>query len=237
MSQQIPIRVLSKESREKAPVIIISQGNSNITRRAERAIVAATVSIEGHDQETVSKGVTVASTSLQNLFAELGSNSHSGEPAPNAPVTAWNMRSVSTSSDRPRDPQGVELARRYTANAIFEVEFRDFTKMGPVTTQLLAMPNVNINSTVWRLTEQTKESLGSQSRKEAVQDAMARARDFAEAAGCKEVRPFEIADGYSSLEYASDVPQGRKSAEGSELSFVPEDVQLRANVTIKCYAE
>jgi uncharacterized protein YggE len=150
------------------------------------------------------------------------------------------MRSVCTSSYRPRDAQGVELARRFAANATFEVEFRDFTKMGPVATQLLAMPNVNISNTVWRLTEQTKQSLGSQARKEAVQDAMARARDFAEAAGCTEVWPFEIADGQSSVEYASDVPQAGKpsdAAEGSELSFVPEDVQLRAIVAIKCYAQ
>jgi hypothetical protein len=171
------------------------------------------------------------------------------------------MRALCTWSYQPRNAQGIDLDRKYWARTDFELEFRDFGKMGAVTTQLLAMPNVSISNTRWRLTEKTKESLGSQSRKEAVQDAMAKARDFAEAAGCKDVRPFDIIDGYSSCDASqkgglfggSPFAQQRTvapsafggfgssagfgTAENAQLAFAPEDIQLKADVTVKFHAE
>lgn len=239
MSQQTLVQTPPPRCKEKAPLAITVQGNSTITRTAERAIVTFAVFTEGNDQEAVSKEVTATSKSLQSFFTEISPKTDSGDPKPEAPVTAWNMRSMYTGSYRPRDAQGVDLDRVFTANTAFEVEFRDFNKLGAVVTQLLAKPNVNINNTTWRLTEQTKDSLGSQSRRRAVLDAVTKAKDFADAAGCKEIRPVDITDGYSSVEYASDMPQRGKQfdgADGSQLSFAPEDVQLRANVSIKFYA-
>jgi uncharacterized protein YggE len=239
MSDQILTQALPK-SKEKTPLTIIVNGNSSITRTAERAIVNIQVSTEGNDQETVSKEVTSTSKALQKLFDELAPKTDSGQPIPEAPVTSWTMRSLYTGSYRPRDAQGVDLERKYTANTAFELEFRDFSKLGAVTMQLLAMPNVSLYETTWRLTEETKESLGSQSRKEAMQDAMLKAKDFAEAAGCKEVTPFEISDGYLSVVFGRDTPQRARqfgAAEDTELSFAPEDVQLKSDVTVKFHAE
>jgi len=239
MSQQTLVQHPPK-CEGNAPLTITVQGNSTITRTAERAIVTFAVFTEGNDQEAVSKDVTATSKSLQILFTEISPKTESGEPTPEAPVTAWNMRPMYTNSYRPRETQGVDADRIFTANTAFEVEFRDFNKLGNIMTQLLGKPNVNINNTTWRLKEQTKDSLGSQSRRQAVLDAMAKAQDFAEAAGCKQVRPVEITDGYSSVEYASDMPQRGKQfdrADASELSFAPEDVQLRASVSMKFYAE
>ena len=164
----------------------------------------------------------------------------SREPTAEAPVNARNTRSPYTASYLPRDSHGVDLDRKYTANTSFDLEFHDFGKLGTVTTQLLAMPNVSIFDMTWPLTEQTKESLGSQSRKEALQDAVVKARDFAEAAGYKEVRPSEIRDAYSSVDYGSNMPQRARpfgAAEDTELSFAPEEIQLKTNVTVKFYAE
>jgi len=87
--------------------------------------------------------------------------------------------------------------------------------------------------------EKTKKSLGSQSRKEAVHEALAKAKDFAEAAGYRSVKPFEITDGYSGEEYRSEVPAGKMVGgnEDTALSFVPEEIQLRSSVTVKFSAE
>lgn len=239
MAEQTQIQTSLKD-KEKTSLIIIVQGNSTITRTPELAIVSLQISAEGADQETVSKEVTATSKSLQQLVAEVAPKTDSGEPTAEAPVTAWNTRSLYTASYRPRDLQGVDLDRKYTANMSFDLEFRDFGKLGTVTSQLLAMPNVSIFDTTWRLTDQTKESLGSQSRKEALQDAVVKARDFAEAAGCEKVRPSEISDAYSSVDYGSNMPQRARpfgAAEDTELSFAPEEVQLKTNVTVKFYAE
>jgi uncharacterized protein YggE len=239
MSDQIQTQTQVKE-KEKTPLTIIVQGSSTITRIAERAIICIEVSTEGNDQEFVSKAVTATSKSVQKLITELSPKTDSGEPTSDAPVTAWSMRSLYTGSYRPRDLSGADLDRKYTANTSFELEFRDFIKLGATTLQLLAMPNVSIFNTAWRLTEETKESLGSQSRKEAVHDAMVKARDFAEAAGCKEVRPFEIDHVYSGVGHTVDIPQRTRALDAAgdtDISFAPEEVQLKANVTVKFYAE
>jgi uncharacterized protein YggE len=244
------------KDQEKAPLTIIVYGTSAVTRAPERAVVSIIVSSEDSNQEAVSKDVTATSKSLQKLFTELSSKADSGQPTPEAPVTAWSMRALCTSSRPTYGAKDAEFDRKYVAETMFELEFRDFGKMGAVTTQLLAMPNVNIDNTAWQLTEKTKESLGSQLRQKAVQDAMVKARDFAEATGCKEVRPFEVTDwdsapdaphGWRGRTYGrpmrdgavtgSPAVRGYGAAEDAELSFAPEDIQLRANVTVKFHAE
>jgi uncharacterized protein YggE len=177
---------------------------------------------------------------LQTFFTQLSPKTESGEPAADAAITAWSMCTLHTSSYVPRDTHGADLDRKYSASASFELEFHDFAKLSTVTSQLLAMSNVSIYSTIWRLTEKTKKSLGSQSRKEAVQEALTKAKDFAEAAGYKSVKPFEITDGYSGKEYTGDVPGIGKVVRGDDdtaLSSVPEEIHLRSNVTVKLYAE
>jgi uncharacterized protein YggE len=100
------------------------------------------------------------------------------------------------------------------------------------------MPNVSIHNTSWWLTEKTKKSLGTQSRKEAIQESLMKAKDFAEA-GYGSVKPFEITDGYSGEEFVSEHPAGKMIGGNEEtaLSFVPEEIQLRSNVIVKFYAE
>jgi len=226
------------DGKEKTLTIVV-QGTSSITRTAERAIVSIQVSTEGKDQESVSKQAMTTAKQLQTLFTELSPKTELGEPTAAAAVIAWSMGALYTSSYTPRNHNGAELDRKYSANTSFELEFRDSTQLSSVTTQLLAIPNVSIYNTTWRLMEKTKKSLGSQSRKEAVHEALAKAKDFAEAAGYRSVKPFEITDGYSGEEYRSEVPAGKMVGgnEDTALSFVPEEIQLRSSVTVKFSAE
>ena len=227
------------DCKEKALTIVV-QGTSSIARTAERAIVGVQLTTEGKDQETVLNQVMSTAKQLQTFFTQLSPKTESGEPATEAAITAWSMRTLNTSFYVPRDTHGADLDRKYTASASFELEFHDFAKLSTVTSQLLAMSNVSIYSTIWRLTEKTKKSLGSQSRKEAVQEALAKAKDFAEAAGYKSVKPFEITDVYSGEECTGDVPGIGKIVSGDDdtaLSSVPEEIHLRSNVTVKLYAE
>lgn len=227
------------EGKEKALTIVV-QGTSSITRTAERAIVGIQITTEDKDRETVSNQVMSTAKQLQTFFNQLAPKTESGEPAVDAAITAWSMRTLHTSSYVPRDTHGADLDRKYSASVSFEVEFHNFAKLSTVTSQLLAMPNVSIYSTIWRLTEKTKKSLGSQSRKEAVQEALTKAKDFAEATGFKSVKPFEITDGYSGEECTADVPGVGKMVRGEDdtaLSSVPEEIHLRSSVTVKLYAE
>jgi uncharacterized protein len=227
------------EGKEKALKIVV-QGTSSITRTAERAIVSIQLSTEGKDRDSVSNQAMITAKQLQTLFTELSPKTESGEPTAEAAVTAWTMRPLHTSFYTPHDRNGAELDRTYSVNMSFELEFRDFTRLSSVTTELLAIPNVSIYNTHWRLTGKTKESLGSQSRKEAVQEALTKAKDFAEAAGYSSVKPFEITDEYFSEEYASEIqaPAGKMvgGSEDTALSMVPEEICLRSSVTVKFFA-
>jgi uncharacterized protein YggE len=226
------------EGNEKTLKIVV-QGTSSITRTAERAIVSIQVSTEGKDREYVSNQAMTTAKELQTRFTQLSQETKSGESIDAAAVTAWSMRALYTSFYTPRDHNGVDLDCKYTANTSFEIEVQNFTRLSSVTTELLAMPNVSIHNTSWRLTEKTKKSLGTQSRKEAIQEALMKAKDFAEAAGYGSVKPFEITDGYSGEEFVSENPAGKmiRGNEETALSFVPEEIQLRSNVTVKFYAE
>jgi uncharacterized protein YggE len=105
----------------------------------------------------------------------------------------------------------------------------------------MAIPNVSVFDARWRLTEKTKTSLGSQLRREAVKEAMDKARDFAEAAGYKGVRPVEITDGYSIEEIVAEAPAekaaGGRSGEDVTLSLAPDEIQFKSSITMKCVAE
>jgi len=215
------------------------EGRSWITRTAERAILSIQVSTEGKDQESVSNQLMTRVMQLQTLFAELSPRTASGEPTTDAAVTAWSMGGLGTSSDTPCSSDGVELDRKYTATTSFKLEFRDFTRLSSVTTQLLAIPDVSIGYTNWRLWGETRRSLGSRSRKMAVQEALAKAKDLAEAAGYRSVKPIEIVDEYSEEETQSEMPAGRLVGYGGDaaLYFVPEEIHVKTKVTVKLRAE
>ena len=116
-----------------------------------------------------------------------------------------------------------------------------------------------MKSISWILTPATEKSYHSQLRKEAAQDALAKARDYCEVLGCKDLRPVELIEGgvtasnQGSLfgqhvqhqHMQSQAPQGsmgRATAAGAEsrdespLEFRPEEVKMSTHVTIKFHA-
>jgi len=105
------------DGKEKALKIVV-QGTSSITRTAERAIVSIQVSTEGKDQESVSNQAMTTAKQLQTLFTELSPKTELGEPTAAAAVIAWSMGALYTSSYTPRNHNGAELDRKYSANTI-----------------------------------------------------------------------------------------------------------------------
>ena len=227
-----------------APVTIVVEGSSILYRRAERAVMSISVSSEGKNQEKVSSEVTQTSNSLQAMLRDLAPRTENGEPAARAAVTHWTMRSLSTGSYVPYTDKGNKSERKFTASTSFEVKFRDFAKLGTVATTLSSMPHVSIRSIDWRLTDKTKDGLGSQARKDAIGDAMKKAQDYAEAIGGGKLAPFEVTEGAALNAASAYQPQQRLmavrasgGAYGDELNFEPEDVSVVSNITVKFSAE
>ncbi|KAH0534114.1 hypothetical protein FGG08_007288 [Glutinoglossum americanum] len=160
----------------------------------------------------------------------------SGAPAPNAPVTIFSMTSLRTRSWIPRDKEGNILPCLYHASSHFEATFRDFEKLAETASALFIMPHVQVTSTAWSLTDETKEKLGSESRKEAMLDAIQKAQDFAEVLG-REIVAVEARDQASSMmgrtkqtsRRATNIAVARTHVDG--LALEPEDVEVNQSVS------
>lgn len=221
-----------------APLQITCNGESTIYHPAERAVVFITVSSDGPSQSQVSQEVTLTSDQLQVSLKTMALKDPTGQAAPNAPVTHWSMTSLSTGSWQPTDNRGKNLARRFTASSRLEVKFRDFAQLGTFTSELAQTKFVSVDRIEWRLTDATKAELGRQCRRNAVKDAMAKAKDYADAAGKADFEILEITDGVASSGY---IPPYRRmfsaapgaGGDGQELNFEPEDVSISSSLTAK----
>lgn len=217
------------------------QGTSTISRRPERAVVHLHVSSTGQSLERVMDDVTSTSNQLQHLLkSKLAPKASTGEPEADSAVTHWTMSSLSTGSWYVYDHEGNPKERTYSASTRFEMKFQDFAKLGVVATDLASMPHVTIQRIDWRLTDVTRAGFGSRSRKEAVEDAFAKARDYAEAVGLTEVTAVEIVDSQGPMVSGSPmfgrVHRGAVTRGGGapreELSFEPENVDVVASVKV-----
>jgi uncharacterized protein YggE len=137
----------------------------------------------------------------------------------------------------------------YTATTTLTVIFADFKVLGGVCTDLSTLPFVSVRSIVWSLTDLTKASLVTQSRRSAVEDAIAKAKDFGSAVGVSEIRPVEInqdevggvaprgglfgGGGAPVMRGVSAAPFGQAKEESERLSFEPEEVSVSCSVKIR----
>lgn len=224
-----------------ASLIIEVTGASRITRAAERGVLHISVASTGKSQDTVSKKVTQTCNKLRETLDTLAPKNAEGFAEADAPVTQFTMSAFHTNSYVPKNKEGKDLEREYAASTKFTAIFRDFQKLGEVTSSLFRMPHVELDKTEWRLTDATLESLGSESRKAAMHDAIRKANDFAEVLGRVPVA-FEVYDNGVLTHNIASQGVGR-SAETTEkkqvdgLTLVPEDVNYRASIKVKFRAD
>jgi len=220
-----------------SPLRIDVQGCSTISKRAERAILYIHVTATGTDQKAVIQEVTKASNLIQNLLkSDLAPKDASGKPTADAAVTQWTMAGLSTWSFT---IFGQEGERNQIAMTDFEVTFRDFSRLGSVVTDLASTPHVSIKRIDWSLTEATRRTYSSQSRKEAVEDAFAKARDYADATGFANVTAVDITDSLAPVPFRgpmlfkSTVTRGPGvAAAPQELSFEPEEIAMQSQIRV-----
>ena len=217
-----------------APITINVTGSSTIHQPPEQAVLFFHAKSEGSSSDAVSKEVTATSNQLQQTFQELKSDS----VAP-APVKAFSASSLRSWSERPRDQDGNPGERIHYAQLRFEATFRDFKKLGEVAGRLSAYPNVAVSNIDWRLTDETKQELGSKTRKLAMKDAILKASDYAEVIG-REVNPVEITDtespGFPAARYMA-MGACPMDDEREELDLTPQDVDLTSSIQVNFRGE
>ncbi|KAK5797637.1 hypothetical protein VI817_003928 [Penicillium citrinum] len=176
------------------PLKIRVNGESSITRLAEQGLLRLAVESEGPKLDTVSKEVVSRSNELTGLFSKLSPKTPEGIATADAAVTKVASTFLSTRNYIPRDRDGNALPKVYKASMSLSIVFQDLTKLSEVVGQILSYSNVEITSIDWSLSEATEKALGSQVRKEAVRDAVAKAQDYSSEVG-REVYAVDIMDG------------------------------------------
>lgn len=166
-----------------APLIIEVSGISSITRAAERGVLHISVSSTGKSQKTVSEEVTQTCNLLRETFDHFAAKTIESLIGTDPTDIQLTTDAFQSKSSVPRGREGKMLEREYTTSIKFTATFPNFRRLGEATSLLLGMPHVEIESTEWRLTDATIGSLGPESRKLAMRDAMLKANDFAEVMG------------------------------------------------------
>ncbi|KAL9622338.1 MAG: hypothetical protein Q9160_003349 [Pyrenula sp. 1 TL-2023] len=225
---------------EVKPLELKINGSSTIIRRAERAVVSINIFYSSDQHESAAGEVIKTVNALQEKFKVHCPRTTEGVATDDAAITHWAMNSLSTSSRARYDRDNKPLPREYSCKTQFIVKFRDFSVLGAILTELSTTPNVEISNISWRVSDATKSSLGTQSRKEAVEDAVLKARDFASVLTDKPPRAILMEERSSSSATSSHMRYRRtqadtanSSGENNGLSFEPEDISLTTNVHVK----
>ncbi|KAL9095091.1 MAG: hypothetical protein Q9165_002694 [Trypethelium subeluteriae] len=239
------------------------EASSTVSRLAERGILFIGVSSSGTSKSTVFEDTTRVSNELQALFGPLNAKDAStGLPSANAAVTWWSMQSITTRTWIPttydsKTQEHKQGERQYSANTSFTVKFKDFARLNDIATDLTTQQFVTVNGVTWGLTDVTRDALACENRRNAVANAIAKARDYATAAVgehavVRAVDLKELQDGSETgagrvmpqgMGGMMQMPQMLQSQTGpvpsvhGGLNFRPQDVDLQAKVKVKFSVE
>lgn len=222
------------------PTEITVRGTFSSFQPPERATVHATIAFEGPKMQPVYDRVARDLESVKATVTPLKTGDDS-------PVTYWSAEQLRTWSARPWNKDGKQLPLVHHASVSMEVKFRDFTSLSRwVGNHVANTEGFRVSHIQWSLTSKRREELQRQVRIKAVEDAVAKARDYAEALGLSNIRPVAIADagmlgqglnpfgGDSAAYMRASAPMG---APASEVELVPEDIEVSAAVDARFLGE
>ena len=218
------------------------RGTSSITRDPERAVLSLNVASEGPFQEVVSQEVTSTCNELHQSFIPLAAQTSTDEAGPEAAITSFSTSSLHSWSRTLLDPETKKpLPWVYHASSGFEVIFQNFETLGSVASKLFLMPHVTVNHVHWRLTGASFQDLGADSRKQAMEDAISKAKDFASVLG-REIAVVGVFDEGSYTNGVTpqvELPRKKGQALSSTqsvldgISLSPEKVVVTGRVRVK----
>ncbi|KAJ5673417.1 hypothetical protein N7507_002544 [Penicillium longicatenatum] len=169
------------------PLSIRVSGQATITRRPERAVLRVMINASGDDKDSVSTEGTRLFNEVDALFQELSPKTKYGTATTDAPVTEFSSTILHVWGHDDAIHGGKHATRAFYATSISHATFRDFAKLGEIAKKLDAYPSIEVESIEWRLTESTEKALEYDARKQAMQNAILKAEEYAEVIGRKVV--------------------------------------------------
>ena len=216
---------------------ITVQGSFESFHPAERATVHVGVGFEGPDRESVVSGTTRATQALVAGIVDR----HDPE---RGPVTWWASDRIRVWSTRPFHDKGEQLPLVHHALTTTRAKFRDFDELARWVERAAAHRGVQIDGIDWALTETTKERTIADVRRRAVEDAQAKAREYAAALGLSDVTCVALADPGmlgDQVHGGGGGPVGfaraaSLKADAGGLELTPEDIAISASVDARFVA-
>lgn len=166
--------------------VISVTGRAETRIAPERAVVSLAVAVQGPEREAVARRASEAHGSLAAELAELAA-----EPGL---LERWSSDDLHATAQRPWNHEGKQLPLVYSANSSFTVVFEDLGRLGEWLGALADRAGVQIRGVDWRLTDATRRSAEAEAQRLAVDDAVRRARVYAEALGLSSPVVLELAD-------------------------------------------
>ncbi len=221
------------------PTEITVRGTFSTFQEPERATVHATIAFEGPAMEPVYDRVARDLEAVKASVTPLKTGDH-------GPVTWWSAEQLRTWSNRPWNKDGIQLPPVHHASVGIEVKFRDFASLSRwVGNHVTNTDGFRISHIEWALTSKRQKELQRQARTRAVEDAVVKAQEYAEALGLGRIRPIAIAD--AGMLGANLHPQSgeragymRSAAPGGgapDVELLPEDIEVSAAVDARFVGE
>lgn len=222
------------------PTEITVRGTFEAFQAPERGTVHATIAFEGPAMEPVYDRVARDLEAVKTSVTPLKTGDH-------GPVTWWSAEQLRTWSTRPWNKDGVQLPLVHHASVDVEVKFRDFSSLSRWVSQHVANTDgFRVSQVEWTLTTKRRTELQRQVRTRAVEDAVLRAQQYADALGLGRIRPVAIAD--AGMLGAGLHPEGGSSGAylrsagmpvggAPDVELLPEDIQVSAAVDARFVGE
>ncbi len=200
--------------------MIVVRGEAFREVPPEQALLSVTLSARDRDRDTVVARLLERTTELHSLLAELGD--------------AVERRETGGPQVFPELKRGSERVVAYTGNVSTTITVTDFEPLGQLLARLAALEFAALNGPWWQLKPGSRA--GAEVRRDAITDALSRAREYAEAVGARVDRLVEIAD--EGLAGGGPGPMMRMAAfdgaaESAGFDVDPQPQTVQATVTVR----
>ena len=213
---------------------ITVRGSAEKHYPAERATVVVSAAIEGPDKEGVVREAVAIQEPLTKQLSEL---------VDRGAATTWASDQVRIYSQPPWGPNGERLGLTHYATISASAEFVDFEKLSGFVDYWAGKTGVQIGGVAWDVSAKNRRLYESDTRRAAVDDAVAKAQAYSDALRKGRVRAIQLADP-GMLRQSESGPQVRMakgfdmvSAGGPELQMTPEEILIYVEVDAKFIAE
>jgi len=186
----------------------------------EQAVFSVTVSARDKNRETALTRLTERSAELRSALDDY--------------PEAIERRETGGVQIYPDVKRGSEKVTAYTASVTTTVTVTDFGALGEILLRLANQDQTSLSGPWWRLRPGSRA--GAEVRKEAIADALQRAREYAEAVGSRVDRLVEIQDegagGVQPMMRAMAF-KGEAAADALELEIDPQVQTVQASVIVR----